>query len=52
MRLDNEQGHTFGMFIGKQGVYVVLGYIANEQRNGYGVSQGVTEQGKGEFASI
>lgn len=36
------QEHTFGMFIRKQAVYVVLGYIAKEQRNGYGVSQGVT----------
>jgi hypothetical protein len=52
MRLDNEQEHTFGMFIGKQAVYVVLGYIAKEQRSGYGVSQGVTEQGKGELGSI
>lgn len=52
MRLDSEWEHTFGIFIGKQAVYVVLGYIAKEQRNGYGVSQGVTERGKGELASI
>jgi len=46
MRLDGVQEQTFGMFIRKQVVYVVLGYIAREQRNGYGVSEGVTEQGK------
>jgi hypothetical protein len=49
MRLDGAQEHTFGMIIRKKAVYVVLGYNAKEQRNGYGVSQGVTQ---GELASI
>jgi hypothetical protein len=43
MRLDSVEEHTFGMFVRKQAVYVDLGYIAKEQGNGYGVSQGVTE---------
>ncbi len=42
MRLDIVEEHTFGMFIKKQAVYVVLGYIAREQRNGYGLTQRVS----------
>jgi hypothetical protein len=42
MRLDSVEEHTFGMFVKKQAVYVVLEYVAREQRNGYGLTQGVS----------